>query len=285
MSSRPGPRRRRNDETLRLQIRRTTGIRDSSCRSRRRQPHFPEPGSQMKKHRMPSMRDLPHPDQPPDSCTGKAGLARVAALLLGSSVLAGSLVVAAHSADPAFEAAGTPTTVGAIFAANGDVDLPVGYRRWSHVGTRIKTDGISILDGKPLTVPEIMNAYVEPSALAAFQATGKWPDGTQIVKEVSTILTGDGCDDVTRICSKPIGNGIFQDSYMGLGMMVKDEKRFPGSPGHWGYFSFGHKPPPYDATSPARAPEQCSSCHVNLASDTDYVISRAHLGLAGTFGH
>ena len=63
-------------------------------------------------------------------------------------------------------------------------------------------------------------------------------------------------------------------------MMVKDSRRFAVAPGHWGYFSFGHKPLPYDATAALRPLEACASCHVRLAFDTDYVIARAHLGLS-----
>ena len=59
--------------------------------------------------------------------------------------------------------------------------------------------------------------------------------------------------------------------------MVKDSLRFPEQPGHWGYFSFGHQPEPYLPT--AQPTTTCISCHVRLASDTDYVIAKAHLGL------
>ena len=118
----------------------------------------------------------------------------------------------------------------ASFGPDGSIDLPVGYRQWSHVGTRYKPDGISILDGLPLRVPEIMNAYVEPSAVAWFQKTGEWPDGSQIVKEMSAIQVGNRCNQTTRICNKSIGDGIFQANYVGLGMMVKDSMRFPMLP-------------------------------------------------------
>jgi hypothetical protein len=62
---------------------------------------------------------------------------------------------------------------------------------------------------------------------------------------------------------------------------TRHAKRFPNATGHWGYFSFGHRPPPYDKTATVRDKQQCESCHINLASDTDYVISRAHIGLTG----
>jgi hypothetical protein len=35
-------------------------------------------------------------------------------------------------------------------------------------------------DRLPLKTPEIINAYVEPSAIARFSQTGIWPDGSQI---------------------------------------------------------------------------------------------------------
>jgi hypothetical protein len=170
--------------------------------------------------------------------------------------------------------------VRATFNADGTVVLPTGYRRWTHVGTRLKAQGINILDGKPTKGPEIFNAYVEPGAMDVLEHTGKWPDGTQIAKEFSSVRTGEGCDATTGYCTGPLGVGIFEAGYVGLGMMVKDAERFPNSGGHWGYFSFGHQPPPYALTAAANPREKCEACHIALASDTDYVISRAHIGLS-----
>lgn len=169
------------------------------------------------------------------------------------------------------------------FTADNEALLPVGYRQWVHVGTRDNAKGkVSILDGKPTQTPEVLNAYVEPRAFAEYEKTGKWPDGSMLVKEFSAVRVGAGCQADTLLCTTEFGEGIFQTGYIGLGMMVKDEKRFPNAPGHWGFFHFGHHPPPYDVVSAVRPPEQCSSCHVRLASDTDFVISRAHIGLSRT---
>ena len=148
-----------------------------------------------------------------------------------------------------------------------------------YIGTRLKAQGISILDGRPTKGPEIFNAYVEPGAMEAFERTGQWPDGAQIVKELSAVRTGEGCDDQTGYCSDPLGTGIFEAGHIGLGMMIKDAERFPNSGGHWGYFSFGHQPPPAHRAA-ANPKEKCEVCHIALASDTDYVISRAHIGLS-----
>ena len=171
----------------------------------------------------------------------------------------------------------------AHFNAKGEVLLPVGYRQWEHVGTRDNAIGkISIVDGKPIKTPEVLEAYVEPGAFAAYQKTGHWPDGSQLVKEFSAVRVGAGCQADTYLCTTEFGEGIFQTGYVGLGMMVKDERRFPDAPGHWGFFEFGHHAPPYDPVSAVRPASQCSDCHVNLASDTDFVISRAHIGLTRT---
>jgi hypothetical protein len=203
----------------------------------------------------------------------------VAWVATGAAMLVGALVFGAYCSEPAAGAKTTPVAH-ASFNADGSVKLPVGYRQWTHVGTRLKPDGISIFDGLPLQAPELLNAYVEPGAMAVFERTGQWPDGTEIVKEASAIETGPGCDPVTRICSKDIGTGLFEANFMGIGLMVKDHLRFPYAPGHWGYFSFGHHPPPYEPTSEPRPQAQCEACHVALAADTDFVILRAHLGLA-----
>lgn len=169
------------------------------------------------------------------------------------------------------------TIARAVFSQDGSIELPVGYRQWFHVGTSVKLRGINVLDGSPITTPEVLDAYVEPSAMASFQKTGKWPDGAQIVKEYCAVKVENQNDDQTGMS---IRNGISEEHYDGLGMMVKDSKRFAGAPGNWGYFSFGHKLPPYDGIARERPLEQCASCHVRLASDTDYVVSRAHIGLA-----
>jgi hypothetical protein len=193
-----------------------------------------------------------------------AGFAAVAALL------AGAIVARSQPADEVKRAA---------FTASGEAILPVGYREWHHIGTRYKGIGVSILDGQMTKTPEIFNAYVEPTAFAVYARTGQWPDGAQIVKEFTTVKVGEGCDVNTFQCTSQFGRGIFETGFIGLGMMVKDAQRFPDAPGHWGYFEFGHEPPPYEPTSPARSQNQCGYCHVNLASDTDFVISAAHVGL------
>ena len=167
----------------------------------------------------------------------------------------------------------------AAFNQDGSLHVPDGYRRWEHVGTRIKPDGRSVLDGSQITTPQVMDTYVLPGAFDLFKKHGTWPDGTQIVKEISIIRTGKECDKNTLVCTTPFGSGIFQASYIGMGMMVKDRKRFPSEVGNWGYFAFRSNGSMYEDTATIRPQQQCASCHMRLALNTDYVFSSTHIGL------
>lgn len=171
------------------------------------------------------------------------------------------------------------TTATASFEANGELHIPSNFRRWEHVGSRVKTSGNSVLDGAVILRPQVMDTYVEPSAFVQYKKTGVWPDGAQIVKEISIIKIGNGCDKVTFACSTPAGAGIFEDSFVGIGMMVKDSKRFPNAPGNWAYFRFLANGPAYATSSVVLAEKQCQSCHVKFASKEDYVFTNTHIGL------
>jgi Cytochrome P460 len=168
----------------------------------------------------------------------------------------------------------------ASFSREGTVKFPRDFRQWTHIGTRIKVGGTSILDGSRVTVPQVLNSYVEPTAFAAYKQFGKWPDGSQIVKELTQVKTGADCDKTTFFCTNKLGSGLFEDKYLGIGMMVKDRNRFPDDPGGWAYFAFFYRGSGYGSTADKLRPERCTTCHVKLASNTDYVISDAHLGLS-----
>jgi hypothetical protein len=173
----------------------------------------------------------------------------------------------------------------ASFAADGGLQLPDGFRRWEHVGSRVKTSGKSVLDGAVILRPQVMDTYVEPSAFVQYKQTGAWPDGTQIVKEISIIKIGKDCDKVTFACSTPAGAGIFEDSFIGIGMMIKDSKRFPKVPGNWAYFRFRANGSAYATTSAVLPESQRQSCHVRFASKEDYVFTDTHIGLTSDNVH
>jgi hypothetical protein len=140
-----------------------------------------------------------------------------------------------RSQDPGAAAVGS-------FDAQGSLKMPQGYRRWVHIGTRLKprdqhsrwpthqnTGNLRRLRGaaRVRTVPQNWAmARRNANRQKAWRCT-HW----------SGLRPGD------IDCRSPIGAGIFESDFAGLGMMVKDDKRFSDAPGHWGCFSFGQRPP------------------------------------------
>lgn len=156
----------------------------------------------------------------------------------------------------------------ASFTAEGEAMQPTGYRQWVYVGTPLTPNA---LNGGEAPFPEFHNVYVEPSAFAAFEATGEWPEGTQIVKELVTVRDNDNAGNGSS--AEVSGIGYFQGEFAGLELTVKDTARFPNEPGGWAYFSFGHNAPPYAASAKAFPAEACNSCHEANAA-TDFVFTQ-----------
>ena len=51
---------------------------------------------------------------------------------------------------------------------------------------------------------------------------------------------------------------------------MKDSKRFKDTNG-WGYFNFGHTPPPYKTTAEALPAAACAACHISEATDMVFI--------------
>src|SRR6516165_5212114 len=54
---------------------------------------------------------------------------------------------------------------------------------------------------------------------------------------------------------------------------IKDSKRYKDEPGHWAYFSFGHKYPLKKEVA-KNAVASCNQCHEDNAAKTDRVFSK-----------
>ncbi|WP_282608590.1 cytochrome P460 family protein [Pelagibius sp. Alg239-R121] len=180
------------------------------------------------------------------------------------SLLAG---VTACSMTNAADDAVTP----AIFAADGQVMIPKDWRQWVYVGTPLTPNALN--DGKA-PFPEFHNVYIEPTAFAHWQSTGKFANGTQIVKELVLIRQKDA-DEMNEDGStgEVSGVGYFQGEFAGLELTVKDTTRYPDEPGGWAYYSFGHNSPPYADTAKAFPTEACNACHETNAAD-DFVFTQ-----------
>lgn len=155
----------------------------------------------------------------------------------------------------------------AKFTANGDVQIPQNWREWVFVGTPVTPNALN--DGKA-PFPEFHNVYIENSAWASYKKTGKFPEGTQIAKELVSIRQNDNEKDGST--SEVSGRGYFQGEFQGLELTVKDNKRFSKEPGGWAYFSFGHKLP-YAKTAKAFPAESCNACH-EASAEKDFVFTQ-----------
>ncbi len=190
---------------------------------------------------------------------------------------AGTLLLAAcnqtggeANASGADTAAGSESSdiVQASFNEDGSVNIPTGYRQWVFMGAPLTPNA---LNGGEAPFPEFHNVYIEPSAFAAFEATGEFPEGTQIVKELTTVRSNNNAENGSS--QEVSGVGYFQGEFAGLELTVKDNDRFKDEPGGWAYFSFGHKSPPYEKTATAFPAESCNACH-EASAETDFVFTQ-----------
>lgn len=186
-----------------------------------------------------------------------------------------ALVAACSPQQPQTNAAVEPlpepeqTVVQAVFGEDGAVQRPANWREWVYAGTPLTPNA---LNGGAAPFPEFHNVYVEPGAYAEYKKTGQWPEGTQIAKEL--VLVRENANDKANGSTLEVsGRGYFQGEFQGLELAVKDTARFAGEPGGWAYFSFGHKPQPYDASAKAFPTDACNACREKNAA-TDFVFTQ-----------
>lgn len=142
----------------------------------------------------------------------------------------------------------------AVIGEGNVTSIPEGFRHWTFLGAPLTPNG---LNGGEAGFPEFHHVYIHPDALAEFERTGVFPEGTTIVKEL--VLMHDAeYEDGSR--DEPSGRGFFAKSFAGIDMMVKDSNRFAET-NNWGFFNFGHHAPPYAASAKAASAEECASCH------------------------
>jgi hypothetical protein len=150
------------------------------------------------------------------------------------------------------------------FTTDGKLKRPVGYRKWVYIGEVVTPNDLN--DGEA-TFPEFHSIYMDPGSFAHYEKTGKFRDGTVLIKELSSV----GSKKATS------GNGYFQGEFTGLEIAIKDLKRFKDEPGHWAYFSFGHKYP-LKKEAPKHSASACNQCHQDNAK-ADWVFSQYYPAL------
>lgn len=184
------------------------------------------------------------------------GIALAAALAVGS-------VAALAQSRP--RASGAETAAVKVVDASGNLRVPENYRlRYQALGSwAIAADGAA-------GSKEMHEVYASPGAIAAYQKTGRFPDGTVLVKEVFGAATA----------SMTTGTVSHPETLKGWFVMVKDSKNsHPGNPlwgDGWGWSWF-------DADTPLKTTSTdyksaCQGCHVP-AKSTDWIYVNGYPAL------
>lgn len=141
----------------------------------------------------------------------------------------------------------------AQFNSKGELIRPEGWREWIYVGTPLTPNS---LNPPEAAFPEFHNVYIDPKSWEHYKKTGEFRDGTMLAKELVSV----GATQATS------GKGFFMGDLIGFEIAYKSSARFPDEPGNWAYFSFGHKPEPYDVTAAKQPVANCATCHFASAA-------------------
>jgi len=140
----------------------------------------------------------------------------------------------------------------------GQLVRPTGFRSiWVYLGAPFTPNALN--DGAA-NFPEYHNVYTQPSAFHHYRATGEWPEGTMMLKELQLVGGEAEEEDGSRYFAS--GRGYFPGPVNGMDVAVKDSSRFADS-NNWGYFNFGHHAPPYAKVASAAPIESCAQCHID----------------------
>lgn len=140
--------------------------------------------------------------------------------------------------------------------SNGNIQLPENYRKnWGHMGSWTVLDEDAPGHG-------FHDVYTQKGAITAFRETGKFPDGSVLVKDVRKVESG----------SQTTGHAQWAGEVKIRFVMIKDEKaRFPDSK-HW---KEGWGWALYEGQNPVNVSqgfkESCFACHAP-AKETDWVF-------------
>jgi hypothetical protein len=141
----------------------------------------------------------------------------------------------------------------AKFNKNGELIRPEGWREWIFVGSPLTPNS---QNGGEAPFPEFHTVYIDPESWEHYKRTGEFREGTMFAKELT--LVGD--------TSATSGKGYFNGDLQGFEIAHKDSRRYSNEPGGWAYYSFGHKPEPYNNSTSALPTAACAACHTGAAA-------------------
>ena len=145
----------------------------------------------------------------------------------------------------------------ATFNADGELIRPSGWREWVFVGSPLTPNS---LNGGEAAFPEFHSVYIDPESWAHWKETGTFREGTMVAKELTLV----GATAATS------GIGFFNGDLQGFEIAHKDSERYTAESDGWAYYTFGHKPEPYESSTAAQPIAACAVCHTAAAAD--YIV-------------
>ncbi len=148
------------------------------------------------------------------------------------------------------------------FNAKGELMLPKNHiwREWVYMGAIVTPNSLN--DGEA-PFPEFHSVWMEPGAYAHYKKTGTFMEGTVIAKELGLVGSTEAVS----------GKGFFMGENQGFEITIKSKKLYPKEPGYWAYYTFGHKPEPYNKSAKKLPAEACNACHEAAAAE-DFVFTQ-----------
>jgi cytochrome c len=143
----------------------------------------------------------------------------------------------------------------------GEITLPENFRQhWVHLGSWVVNDAKAPGYG-------FHDVYTQADAVKSYARTGKFPDGTVLVKEIRKFGSG----------VLTTGDALWATENAVWFVMVKDDKgRFKGNPNWsegWGWALFEAKKPKLNVS--AGFQNSCLRCHLP-AKQTDWVFIQGY---------
>jgi len=148
--------------------------------------------------------------------------------------------------------AANPDTAVAMFDGTDALLRPAAYREWIFIGSSTSKDGERDL---------FQNIYMSPTAYREYVRTGRFPEGTVMVRE-------GAASEAKRIGTL---DGAYEKEFVSLQVSVKDSSRFDGG---WGFYEFTGGEGQFAAKASVQEENsRCVSCHRDRAAE-DHVFTQ-----------
>lgn len=140
-----------------------------------------------------------------------------------------------------------------VYTKDGALERPDDWADWIHLGA-----GFNLSYTGSASPGDLFSiVYMEPSAVAHFEETGKFREGTMTALAVYRAASG----------AQPTESGEYPGEPASFEMSVKDSERSPET--RWAYYVFGTE----GTEAEPAPPSACFSCHDDHA-ETDHVFTQ-----------